>query len=466
VPFNVTSPLIDHDENAVLVANYGTSSTQVTMSLLGLKPTGLLCPQTLESGTPLACQVTLNSGQAHAGIAIAIAGNNTYLTLPSTVPTLAGQPTISFEGSTTFVTSDQQVNVTAAFHGVTAQAAVTLTPAPPVLSLPGRQTVTPGKVVTFTVSASDPAGLGVAVSVSGLPANASFNPNTGVFNWVPQTSQTGLYAVPFTATNLAHVSATENAVIEVQSSTPVISALANAASFADMGCSPGSVATLLGTGFVKSGAKAAETSPLPTSINGLRVQSDGTDLPVFYASEDQVNFQCPQSTPGASVLLTIQSDTGSSAPLSTTMEFATPGIFALDGSGKGQGAILVSGTANLAMTRTKGIPSQPAARGTFISIYAVGLGPTDVEVPAGAPSPSNPLAKLSAPVDVLIGGEEAEVNFAGLAPGYTGLYQLNARVPAATSIGPSIPVQVVVHRPDGSSVSSNVVTIAVSTARN
>lgn len=320
--------------------------------------------------------------------------------------------------------------------------------------------------MTFTVSATDPAGLAVTLSVANLPPDSSFNPNTGVFSWTPQTSQAGLYSVPFTATNTAQVSATQSVVIEVQSTTPVVSALANAASLADTGCSPGAVATLLGTGFVTSGAKAAEVSPLPTTINGLRVQADGNNLPVFYVSEDQVNFQCPQSAPGASVSLMIQSGTGASAPLATTMQFATPGIFSLDDSGKGQGAILVAGTADVAMTPTKGILSQPASLGGYISIYATGLGPTNVNVPAGDPAPSDPLAEVTAPVDVLVGGEAAEVSFAGLAPGFTGLYVVNAKIATATPIGPAIPVQIAVHQPDGTVATSNVVTIAVAPAGN
>ena len=321
--------------------------------------------------------------------------------------------------------------------------------------------------MTFTVSANDPAGLAVTLSVANLPPDSSFNPNTGVFNWAPQTTQMGQYSVAFTATNSAQVAATADVAIEVQSTTPIISALANAASFVDTGCSPGAVGTLLGTGFVATGAKSAEVSPLPTTIDGLHVQGNGNDLPVFYVSEDQVNFQCPTAAPpGAPMALTIQSGTGASSPLSTTMQVAAPGIFTINGSGKGQGAVLVAGTANVAMTRTKGVKSEPASRGGYISIYATGLGATNANVAPGAPAPSDPLAEVIAPVDVLLGGDAADVTFAGLVPGYTGLYVVNAKVPASASIGPSIPLQIAVHLPDGTVVKSNVVTIAVAPADN
>ena len=320
--------------------------------------------------------------------------------------------------------------------------------------------------MTFTVSANDPAGLAVTLSVANLPPDSSFNPNTGVFNWAPQTTQMGQYSVAFTATNSAQVAATADVAIEVQSTTPVISALANAASFVDTGCSPGAVGTLLGTGFVATGAKSAEVSPLPTTIDGLHVQGNGNDLPVFYVSEDQVNFQCPQAVPGAAMALTVHSGTGASSPLATTIQVAAPGIFTIDGSGKGQGAVLVAGTANVAMTKTKGVKSEPASRGAYISIYATGLGATNADVAPGAPAPSDPLAEVIAPVDVLLGGEAAEVTFAGLVPGYTGLYVVNAKVGASAPIGPAIPLQITVHLPDGTVVKSNVVTIAVAPAGN
>jgi uncharacterized protein (TIGR03437 family) len=67
---------------------------------------------------------------------------------------------------------------------------------------------------------------------------------------------------------------------------------------------------------------------------------------------------------------------------------------------------------------------------------------------------------------VLLGGETAEVTFAGLVPGYAGLYVVNAKVPASASIGPAITLELAVHLPDGTVINSNVVTIAVAPASN
>ena len=464
--FTVTSSVITQNENAQITASIGSATAQTTLVLVGLKAVALACPQTLTSGSPLSCQVTLNSGQAAGSIVVGLSSNNNYLPVPATVSGQAAQGAVSFQVNTTYVTSNEAITLSATVNGATVQSTVTLTPAPPVVTVPARQTVNPGQPIQFTVTTSDPAGLAVKLSVSGLPPNSSFNPDTGVFNWIPGASQAGLYTVSFTGTNLALVSATEDVVIEVLSSTPVVTSLANAASFADNGCSPGAVSTLLGTGFVKSGSKAAETSPLPTELIGLSVQANGVALPVFYASENQVNFQCPDSAVGASVSLVIQSETGASTPLATTTQFATPGIYTLNGNGRGQGAVLISGTSDFAMTPTKGIPSQPVPQGSSISIFASGLGATSVQVAPGSPAPSDPVATVTASVDVLINGEKADVTFAVLTPGYSGLYQVNATVPTSAPIGSAIPVQLVVHGAKETVATSNVATIAIGPAVN
>jgi uncharacterized protein (TIGR03437 family) len=43
-------------------------------------------------------------------------------------------------------------------------------------------------------------------------------------------------------------------------------------------------------------------------------------------------------------------------------------------------------------------------------------------------------------VTVTIGGQEARILFAGLAPGFSGLYQINAFVPANSATGDAVEV--------------------------
>jgi len=84
------------------------------------------------------------------------------------------------------------------------------------------------------------------------------------------------------------------------------------------------------------------------------------------------------------------------------------------------------------------------------------LGLTEPAVASGEPGPSEPLAKVKTPVTVTIGAQPARVTFAGLAPGFAGVYQVNAEVPAGISPGDAVAVVII----QGGSA-SNTATIAV-----
>jgi minor extracellular serine protease Vpr len=73
-------------------------------------------------------------------------------------------------------------------------------------------------------------------------------------------------------------------------------------------------------------------------------------------------------------------------------------------------------------------PERPLERGEFAYLYATGLGRVDNQPPTGSGGPLTPLASATAGVRVTIGGVECDVQFAGLAPGFAGVFQVNFRV--------------------------------------
>ncbi len=100
--------------------------------------------------------------------------------------------------------------------------------------------------------------------------------------------------------------------------------------------------------------------------------------------------------------------------------------------------------------------SIPAASGSVVVLYVTGAGQMSPPAATGSLS-ANPLPQPLLPVAVQIGGLDAEVTFAGAAPGYvSGLLQVNARVPAGVTPGDSVPVTVAVG-----GIASNTASIAV-----
>jgi uncharacterized protein (TIGR03437 family) len=101
-------------------------------------------------------------------------------------------------------------------------------------------------------------------------------------------------------------------------------------------------------------------------------------------------------------------------------------------------------------------PSNPAKAGDALLIFCTGLGTVTPKVSAGSIAPASPPAKIDNPVTVSVGGENASVLFAGLAPGFVGLYQMNVTVPAGIAASDTVPVVLM-----AGSISSVPVTVAI-----
>jgi uncharacterized protein (TIGR03437 family) len=212
---------------------------------------------------------------------------------------------------------------------------------------------------------------------------------------------------------------------------------------------PGSIASVFGN-FLLSLPLGAVESPLPDSISGLSLQfGGGTEAPLFFVSGGQVNFQVPWELSGQSqATLAATLDYAAGAAQTVNLAPVAPAIFSTNAAGTEQGAILDTSYRLVDSTN-------PAAAGSFVLIYCTGLGVVGNQPATGSPAPSDPLAMSATPL-VTIGGATANVQFSGLAPGYVGLYQVNAQVPAGSATGPAVPVTISIG-----GVTSNMVTLAV-----
>ncbi len=207
-------------------------------------------------------------------------------------------------------------------------------------------------------------------------------------------------------------------------SPPATISIASAASFQTGPAAPGSLITITGSGLATSTASAS-MFPLPFSLGGASVSIGGLPAPLLYASAGQINAEVPFETPAGAATVTVNQS--ASATLSITP--TAPGIF-LQASGPAA-AVNLDGTING--------PAHPVAGGGEIAVYVTGLGLVSPPVTDGASASLSVLSYVTATVSATIGNQPAQVIFAGLAPGYAGLYQVNVRVPALAS--GSYPIQ-------------------------
>jgi uncharacterized protein (TIGR03437 family) len=174
-------------------------------------------------------------------------------------------------------------------------------------------------------------------------------------------------------------------------------------------------------------------SNAPTTLDTVRVKINGADAFPRYVSPAQVNVQAPANAGTGPMGVVVESCSGASAPKSLTQVDASPGMLAPPSFIVGGKQMLVALTADASnyIGNIPGIPSRPAKPGEMILAYGIGFGPTSPPVAPG--TIAGALNNIVAPLTVTIGGVQlpaASIIYAGLAPGYIGLYQFNLIVPS------------------------------------
>ena len=191
------------------------------------------------------------------------------------------------------------------------------------------------------------------------------------------------------------------------------------------------------------GTAAAGSAPLPEQLGSTSVLLAGRALPLTFVSESQVNALIPYETSlNTTLQLVVQRANALSVPAAVQVFDSAPAILTATGTGTGQALVYraaADGSVSLADSRS------PAEAGNVLVAYVVGLGAVTPAVASGSAAPTDTLSTVSGSASMTVGGVPATVRFAGLTPGFVGLYQVNATMPSGVTVGERVPVVVSVN---------------------
>jgi len=210
---------------------------------------------------------------------------------------------------------------------------------------------------------------------------------------------------------------------------PVVTGLVNAADYANGGIAPGEIVDIFGQNLGPQSLATGsydESGNMLTDLAGMEVTFNGVPAPIVYASGPVMAVIVPFEVAATNQAdLQVTYDGVPSRLITYNVVPSAPGIFTVNSAGNGQGAILngdysVNSDAN------------PAAQGSYISVYATGGGQTNPPDSTGATAQG--IAQVTLPVTATIGGQPAQVLYAGHAPDeVAGVLQVNLQVPTGVT---------------------------------
>jgi len=201
--------------------------------------------------------------------------------------------------------------------------------------------------------------------------------------------------------------------------------------------SGGTILSLYGTSLAPVDQQIASQVPLPKNMAGVTVTINGVPAPLFFISPTQINLQAPFSISGETAKIVVNNNSFLSNEVEVPVAATSPGVFSVNQKGIGPG-VITHADFSLVTAQDPALPGEP------VIIFLTGLGALDPPVADGAAGPADPLSFVSDPgLMVEFGGEAGTVLFAGAAPFFVGLYQLNVTIPETVFVGPSVFVSII-----------------------
>ena len=198
---------------------------------------------------------------------------------------------------------------------------------------------------------------------------------------------------------------------------------------------PNTIVTIYGTHLafdtVAVSAQTIASNTLPTELAGVQVVIDGLRAGLYYVSPGQINLLIPNSLlPGASQIVVTRD--GVAGPyVALPLDEVAPGLFAdarqLIAATHADGSVISA--------------ESPVAAGEWVVLYCVGLGRTTPDLYNGEVAVMAMPAVHLADLSVIVGGSTVtgwRIYYAGVTPGYAGLYQINVKLPDVIAPNPEV----------------------------
>ena len=215
---------------------------------------------------------------------------------------------------------------------------------------------------------------------------------------------------------------------------PAIANVVNAAN-GNAGVAPGGLISVYGSQMAATNIATSQI-PLPTALGESCLTVNGAPIPLLFVSSGQVNAQLPFNVNG-NVTMSIHTPAGISNNFNFTMLSAAPAVFLSGTAGPETGLATIFRADNGELVT----PSNPIHYNDTVVIYLTGMGTTSPAVDAGLATPGNLLSYVTDLPTLTLGGSNLNLLYAGLVPSFiSGLYQINATVPAGVTQGMEIPL--------------------------
>lgn len=217
----------------------------------------------------------------------------------------------------------------------------------------------------------------------------------------------------------------------------------SAASYLDDN-SPESIVSAFGSNMT-TGTSVATTIPLPVNLGGLSVLVDGRQTGLFFVSPNQINYQLPAGTPSGVANVVVMRNGTPMLQGSVLISGISLSLFTANATGTGAPAgLLLRVRANgqqvfesLARFDGQNIVPAPIVRQAGEQLFLILFG---TGIKQSLNTDGNPGNGVAENVQATIAGVASPVVFAGSAPGFVGLEQINLRIPDTLPANPNAQV--------------------------